>query len=371
MTSSIVGPGPTFPERNITVTQPIQITTGTNHHGFTSCAFWHNHWWVAYRTARTHAPAPPGHIVVQRSAALTVPDPDGAPVFHPVFRHAAVLHYPEGTADFRDPRLIADDGVLYCLFGAYLPRYPATTISPRASENLIQSFLTYTEDGTQWAPVQPIGRPGYWIWSAVPIRTSWAAAAYHVGQPGETSSIHLLGGQSLLTLQSHAMIYDGSDATQDGDRLRYGHASVAEPVLYRPTPDTLGCLIRSEDTSLKDMEIGMGMSPYQDWRWHRTGLLIHPSAVLETPHGLLLAGRELRKRNQWDLTTSLYHLDSAHVTLLHRMPSANDTGYAGLCPGDRDDTVLLSYYSQHATPTPYGTPLPGAQVFVAHITVAA
>ncbi len=355
----------------LTVSQPAQITTGTDHHAFTSCAFWQNHWWVAYRTARTHAPAPPGHIVIQRAAALTSRG-DGAHAFHPGFRHAAVLHYPEGTADFRDPRLIASDGVLYCLFGAYLPQYPATTISRYASDNLIQSFLTYTEDGTQWAPVQPIGRPGYWIWSALPLNTCWAAAAYHVGHPGESSSIHLLAGRSLLTLMPQAVIYDGSSLIQDGETLRYAHASVAEPVLYRPTPDTLGCLIRSEDTSLKDMETGFAMPPYQDWRWHRTGELIHPSAVIETPYGLLMAGRELRKWGAiWHLSTTLYHLDGTAVRLLHRMPSANDTGYAGLCPGDSDDTVLLSYYSQHTTPTPFDTPLPGAHVFVANITVRA
>jgi len=344
---------------HIAHTEPKQITSGPSHHGFTSCAYFQGIWYVSYRTAETHHPAPPGHLIIARASQMN------AQTWHPT--SLFLLH---GKADLRDPRLLVHDDTLYCICAGYLPRYPRESIGSTSSENLIQSFLTYTTDGSHWAPLEPIGRPGYWIWSLLPLQRFFVAAAYHVGAPGETSSIHLLSGTSLLHLAPSGVIYDGASLAMDGDDYRYTHTIVAEPVLYQPTPDTLGCLLRTEaGASMADMEIGSAMHPYQDWRWHRTYETIHPSAVIQTPHGLLMAGRALVKETTWKAHTALWALDGLTVTKLLTFPSAYDTGYAGLCAGDTPDTFLCSFYSQHTTPAPYGYPLPGAQVFVSTLTV--
>jgi hypothetical protein len=347
----------------LTHTPPIQITTGSRHHAFTSCAFWRGTLYVAYRSAPTHHPFPPGQIVIRQSTDGTNFDT----------RCTTTIHLPGLDADLRDPRLIATDDALYCLVGAYLPAYPRTAVSMRASENIIQSFLTYTDDGHTWAPLQPIYRPNYWIWSVLPLDHYFVAAAYHTGAPGEPSSIHLLAGESLLHLRPNGVIYDGAclerDATRPDIPYLYAHSTVAEPVLYRPTHETLGCLVRSEDGD-KMMLIGVSQYPYQDWRWWNARQMIHPSAIISTPHGVLLAGRELVKGKEWNIYTSLYQLNGQHLTRLVRLPSANDTGYAGLCHGLHPHEFLFSYYSQHTTPTPYRIPLPGAHVFVGTITIS-
>ena len=69
------------------------------------------------------------------------------------------------------------------------------------------------------------------------------------------------------------------------------------------------------------MEIGVARHPYQDWRWHNTMEDMHPSAVLDTSYGRLLAGREVttekagyRKPAKYTTATSLYRLDAQHVS---------------------------------------------------------
>ena len=122
------------------------------------------------------------------------------------FAHETTLDMGAAQADMRDPRLIASDDALYCICGAYQPTWPNTTLSPNPPWNTIQSYVSYTEDGDSWSPLQPVGRPGYWIWSAVAVSglRKWFAAAYHTGSREETSSIVLLGGDSLLTLGMYA-----------------------------------------------------------------------------------------------------------------------------------------------------------------------
>jgi hypothetical protein len=120
----------------------------------------------------------------------------------------------------------------------------------------------------------------------------------------------------------------------------------------------------------------VGTFPYgtADWRWHATDVLLHPSAVLQMPQGLLLAGREIvetaRRRGsalRYETYTALYAIEGHQVTKLLRLPSKGDTGYAGLAPGDEAGMVQVSYYSQHEVPTG----LPGAAVYVATVEVAA
>jgi len=212
----------------------------------------------------------------------------------------------------------------------------------------------------------------------VPSLRKWFAAAYHTGSREETSSIVLLGGDSLLTLGMYALIYDGSSLRHIGHGYEHVHVSPAEPVLFVQDTRTLGCCLRTET----GMEIGVARAPYQEWRWHNTqtwgpiSIDIHPSAVLETAHGRLLVGRETQAEyvgvhtpSKYTTTTNLYALDAQHVSApLLRLSSANDTGYAGLCAMPDPDRFLISYYSQHTTGQTFRGRLPGSQVFLAAVT---
>ncbi|HEY5867084.1 MAG TPA: hypothetical protein VI542_16300 [Candidatus Tectomicrobia bacterium] len=361
-----------------TQTPPIQLTHGPLHHAFTSLASWNGDYYVAYRQAPTHGITPPGVVQIHRVPLGCLLEEEWDESFVSVPRETLSLGNVQ--ADIRDPRLVASEEALYCICGVYQPTWPATALSPNSPWNTIQSYVSYTEDGDSWSPLQPVGRPGYWIWSAVavPWLRKWFAAAYHTGGRDETSSIVLLGGESLLTLGMHALIYDGSSLRRSGTIFDHPHVSPAEPVLFVQDATTLGCCLRTET----GMEIGVAQYPYQDWRWHSTQTLapisidIHPSAVLETSHGRLLVGREIQAEyvgvyqpSKYTTTTSLYRLDAQHVSApLLRLPSTGDTGYAGLCATPDPDRFLISYYSQHTTGQSFRARLPGSQVFLAAVT---
>jgi hypothetical protein len=167
-------------------------------------------------------------------------------------------------------------------------------------------------------------------------------------------------------------IYEGA-SVEGGERgaFRYGSLVPSEPVLWwHGATQLLGCAVRTG----AGVHLGVGKFPYgtADWRWQATAVLVHPSAVLQTPYGLLLAGREIvetqRRRGsalRYETYTALYSVEGHQVTKLLRLPSKNDTGYAGICAGEEAGTVQVSWYSQHEVPTG----LPGAAVYVATVEV--
>lgn len=351
-----------------------RLTDCTRHQAFTTLAQWQDRTYCAYRVAPSHNIIPKGNIIIRsksrREAAW------------PAYDYVELLH---PTGDLRDPRFLVTDAVLYLLCGAYLP-HPAygTTLLPASSDNLLQTHLTYTTDGDEWSTLVPVLRPNYWGWSGIcaergregdGAEEQWVLASYHTGSTGEGSSIVLWTGARLLGPLLPACIYDGA-SVEGGDRggFRYGSLHPSEPVLWWDAATRLlGGVVRTG----AEMHLGVGRFPYQtaDWRWQATDVRLHPSAVLATPEGLLLVGREIvetwgKRRGsspRYETYTALYHVEGHQVTKLLRFPSHGDTGYAGLAPGDEAGTVQVSYYSQHEVPTG----LPGAAVYVATVEVTA
>ena len=192
--------------------------------------------------------------------------------------------------------------------------------------------------------------------------------------------ISLFAGKSLLVLSHAYTIYDGS-----APEAMAPHYRPCEPVLWEPTPETLACCVRTESS----MDIGLSRFPYANWRWVNTGRPLHPSTVLRTPHGWLLAAREevltgdrslpterqrfASRQKEW--RTALFKLPAGYMIprRLLALPSGGDTGYAGLALGAEEGTVLCSFYSQHDTlkREAYSTTLPGASVYIATVRIIA
>lgn len=370
------------------------LVESTNHHGFTDLCQWRNRYYCAYRVARTHNIVPPGEVEIRvTDARLQWYGADCWDIRHPI-------------GDVRDPRFVVTPDVLYCLVGVYLPapwhaQKTGTFLTQNGGDNVLMTHLTYTTDGETWADLVPILRPNYWGWNALDTEHGYLLASYHTGQVGESSSIVLWVGKSLLSMRPHATIYDGASLLQEEERFLYPHASPCEPVLYQPAPDALACCVRTE----KGMEIGVSRYPWQDWRWHiaqvdyeaedssTSGDLLHPSAVLQTMHGLILAAREVHpvykavdyrgnerpgdrvttKIDRYTTRTALYQLHGQYVTHLLTLPSGLDTGYAGICHGPEPGTVLVSWYSQKETEgnAGHGVTLPGSVVNVGTVQVEA
>ena len=276
------------------------------------------------------------------------------------------------TIDYRDPKLVATPDVLYCFVGAYTPAYPATTLSAYSGDNILQSYVAYTYDGKAWSPFVPIARPTYWVWSILPTKDYWICAAYHTGVRTDSSSIHLFTGRTPLRLTPAGVIYDGANLSRDGKGYAYPSFTPSEPVLMAHPPLILACYVRTDS----GMNIGVcHPSLAASWRWQATTLPFHPSDGRFTKYGPLLAGREIRSyytkgQEHTSYHTSLYHMQAQYPVWLLDLPSAYDTGYAGLAETDLDDEYLLSWYSQHSpAPTVDDAPLPGSSVFVARLKI--
>jgi hypothetical protein len=67
--------------------------------------------------------------------------------------------------------------------------------------------------------------------------------------------------------------------------------------------------------------------------------------------------------------TSVWEIDSTRVRHLLTLPSGRDCSYCGLAMALDGETILMSYYSQHARlPLPPGPPTP-SDVYLAQMTL--
>ena len=345
----------------------VRLTGTTEHSAFTDLCQWHGRYYCAWREARTHNILPRGNLHIHVSS-------DGHD-WRLTFNYEEFIH---PFADLRDPKFLVSDDVLYLLCGAYLP-HPAYRplvdgVMPASADNLIQTHLTYTTDGETWSDLIPILRPQYWGWSGVQVGRCWYLASYHTGNHAvaEAQSLVLWSGTKLLGPLVSQPIYLGASGEKAGGTYRYPDTYPSEPVLwYDAASGFLGCAVRTEQT----LHLGYGRAPYglEDWRWHATRSTVHPSAILQTSQGWLLAGREVipgtllrtGRRGPGTAATCLYALEGHTLRKLLTLPSARDCGYAGLCAGPEEGTVLISWYSQHEVPDG----LPGAAVYVATVEI--
>ncbi len=346
----------------------VMIAQDGLHNAFTSLCQWHGHTYCAWRVAPTHHITPPGHLIMSQRQHWDI------------LQEASRTTLTVPNGDCRDPRLYATPEALYLLCGTYLPAPQQQYwhgLSRVSTDNILQTYWSYTTDGQTWAQMSPTLRPNTWGWSLSHNATNqeWLVAGYTMGSSTDVSGgIVLYTGQDLARLTYIGTPYDGISSEID----QAPHYLPCEPVLWRPTDDTVACCVRTE----QGMDIGITRDLVH-WRWTNTFMRLHPSAILETPHGWLLAAREVittRSRKgeiamppTW--RTALYTLPAGSMMPRHllTLPSAGDTGYAGLALDYiNPEKVYVSFYSQHLPQHPtVASRLPDANVWLATIAIDA
>lgn len=325
-----------------------QITHATAHQAFTSIAHWHGAYYLAYREAQHHGIVPPGDIRVLKT---TTP--------HRAHTWGLNALFARDQTDYRDPRFVTTSDLLYLVCGAYLPSphlQHAHGLSAVSGDNQIWSYYTYTRDGVTWAPLTPYLRPNHWGWSATRGTREWYMASYDVGVFELCNTITLWGGTPRTGMRHLGIMYDGGGLEKDQGVWRAPYSMPSEPVLYQPTPDTFACCLRTEGAMLHGV-----WRRWQAWRWQDTGLVLHPSAMLDTPHGWLLAARALtpvRRKPKAPVTTSydtsvaLYHVEGNRFTPLLTLPGSEDCGYASICMAEKTEEYFVSWYASDKAPSP-------------------
>ena len=374
------------------------IASGTFHLGFTSLCQWRGNYYVSYRKALSHGITPKGSIVV-KTCDTAYDTPSSITDENGWLQYSHDITHPDG--DCRDPRLVPTKEALWMMCGCYLPAPQYTNfsgLSNISSDNLIVTHLTYTTNGYDWAPLIPILAPQHWGWSILPLNNGYLLASYVTGKTHESASIVLWSGQSLLNLLPLGTMYEGASIEKEDTSYRYPDRSPSEMVLYHPSPDTVACFLRTTTF----MNLGISPTSRLDWRWrtcnkeiiidddgtpawYATNDMIHPSAILKTNHGWILAVRRCkpvykavaaRKKSQIDIdhyvsTTDLYEVHGQYVKHRLTLPSGGDCAYAGLCHGINEDEIFVSYYSQHEYDKQgeFGTTLPSSNIYLANVKI--
>lgn len=200
--------------------------------------------------------------------------------------------------------------------------------------NITQSLTWFSKNGLLWseAYVCPSGL-GTWRWS-----TTWHKdTAYSFAYTGKDK-------QGCLYTSEDGKIWTILKNEVYPDIKSYGN----ETSLVFLENDEAYCLLRRDKESATAM-LGISKPPYTNWNWNDLGIRIGgPKMIFIKDNRFLAAVRLYANDDAW---TALCWIDLKKMTLKEglKLPSGNDTSYAGLV--EREGFIWVSYYSSHEEKT--------------------
>ena len=320
----------TVETRSIDIESVDTIYTDGRHNGFTSLAHWRGKYYVAFRSATTHASPwdegweelnlEPGKIMLVESADLRT------------WKPTVVLNT---RHDDRDPKLLATADRLY-VFATSLTG-PATTTYPQ------QTFMVSTADGRRWTEPVSAFQENYGFWTPKTLGgVHYVAADVDVTPPGASRrlmQVELLRSNDGERWQSVSVI------TRDGKRT--------ETALVFLDDDSLLAIVRQNVLLAAQPPYtrwqGVGAGEGERYKIMPIGI---PGPAAERIEDRVLVCCRGRKQEFPDdqpgqYRTSLLTLDRADMSLRWHtnLPTewGGDQSYAGILPLD-DGRVLVSYY---------------------------
>lgn len=316
-------------QKKIEVEKVETIFSDGNHNAFTSIATWRGSYYVAFRSANTHATpwdegwedldVKRGHITLAQSTDL---------------RHwstTVVLNTPH---DDRDPKILVTGDRLYV--------YSASIIGPGDRTPAQESYMVFTEDGQHWTKPVSAYRYNYGFWKPKTYQgTHYVAADIDVTLPGgkRTMQVELLSSPDGQLWQPVSLVTRGGKRTEtalvfleDGSLLAIVRQNI---LLVAPPPYT------------EWSEVG----PLSGERYQFMPIGIHGPAAERMGSTIVVVCRG-RKQDFPDdqpgqYRTSLFTLNRETMSLdwHYNLPTewGGDVSYAGILPLD-DKRLLVSYY---------------------------
>jgi len=281
-----------------------KIWDSAPHNAFTDLTRFSDQWFCVFREGKAHV-SPDGAIRVLRSV-------DGK-----TWSSAALLT--STNADLRDPKIVVTpkNELMLTAAGAL----------HRGARHNHQTYVRFSNDGTNWTAPSPIGDADMWLW-----RVTWhEGTAYSVGY--DTS------GELFVRL------YASNDGkafkTVVPKLLEEGYPNESS-IIFGPDKTAL-CLLR-RDGNPATGKLGVARPPYTSWEWKDVGMKIGGPHMLRLPDGRLIACVRLY---DGAVRTSLAWIDrtTGKLTEFQKLPSGGDSSYAGLVW--HDNLLWVSYYSSH------------------------
>ena len=276
------------------------------HNAFTDITRYKDAWYCVFREGKGH--------VSPHGALRVITSKDGK-----TWESAALLT--SDISDLRDAKITVtpDNRLMLCGAGALLDK----------TKGSHQSYIWYSENGTDWGEAIPIGDRGYWIW-----RITWHdGIAYGVGYRTDNGRER---GTRLYRSE------DGKNFEVWVPSLRSENSPNESSLLFLED-DTAYCLSRREGPD-KTAILGTSQPPYKEWTWKDLNVQIGGPQLLQLEDGRIVVGG---RGYPGGAKTKLWWLDpkSAELTEITTLPSGGDTSYPGLF--QYDGLLWVSYYSSH------------------------
>jgi hypothetical protein len=284
------------------------------HNAFTDLIRFKDRWYCVFREGQAHI-SPGGKLRVITSQ-------NGQQ-----WTSAALMTWP--GRDLRDPHLaVTSDGRLMVS--------SAAAFDKPGKGRTHQSVVCYSQDGTDWGPLHPIGHEGFWLWSAAWHKGIGYSIGYTTTLPVDDWFLRLYHSR------------DGHQWDVLADRIFGQGGTPDESSLAFAPDDTAYCLLRRDGTS-NTAQLGMSRPPYTEWTWKDLGLRVGGPELIRLPDGrFLAAGRNYGKTGSLrERRTCLYWLDpdKGRLVQLVELPSYGDTSYPGMV--FHDGVLWMSYHSSH------------------------
>ncbi len=290
-----------------------KIWDGAPHNAFTDLVRWHERWYCTFREGQSHV-SEEGDVRVISSA-------DGEK-----WESASLLH--ASGADLRDPKLsVTPDGRLMLLGGL--------RTWPPKHEPSMQSWVSFSTDGTTWTTRQKVLGEGQWLW-----RVTWhAGVAYGIAYGGKDPQHKETDWDSRLVRSKDAINWEEVAAFQSVPGL-------TEATLQFDAKGRMYCIHR-RDAGTRTALLGTSEPPYTQWTWRDTGFHFGGPTLLNVKGQWWAAGRWM----VGGARTALARVDFEKGTIepVLYFPSGGDNSYPALVV-DGDD-VWMSYYSSHEKKT--------------------
>ena len=335
LSSFFSAPRPSHAATALTTSAKIEIErvqtiySDGQHHAFTSITQWRDRFYVAFRTATSHATPwdkgwenvdlQPGYITLAESSDLSN------------WTTRVVLNT---QYDDRDPKLLATHDRLYV--------YSTSIVGPATTTNPQETYMVFTEDGQKWTHPVSAYRYNYGFWKPKEHQGAYYTAADIDVTPSNSRRIMQV---ELLRSEDGQFWQPISVITRDGKRT--------ETAIVFLEDDVILAICRQN-------VLAIARPPYVEWqpvgadegqRYQVMPIGIPGPAVERVGNTVLVCCRGRKQEFPDDgpgqYRTSLFTLDPNDMSLRWHtnLPTewGGDQSYAGILPLD-EHRVLVSYY---------------------------
>lgn len=271
------------------------------HNAFTDLIRFRDKWVCVFREGQGHV-SPDGALRVITSE-------DGV-----TWDSAALVTSKE--LDLRDAKIMVTPQGKLMLLGA--------GAFPKGSEHKHQSFVWFSDDGTQWSDAIKVGDPDVWLWRVVWYKDT----AYGIGySTTENRFVRLYKSE------------DGRNWETLVENLGVEGYANESAILFLEDGTCLCVLRRDPDSGM----LGASIPPYTQWNWRSLDIRIGGPQILQLPDKTTIVAARLYS----PVRTSLCWLEPRSNTLTEflQLPSGGDTSYPGMVW--HDGRLWVSYYSSH------------------------